>query len=155
MRKAEKDKENAIRSKQEAAKENGRKRIEQAQQRIWKTSANAMLPKVSRLKAALEDQLHQNEIRSIPTEVVKPLEDELDVLKEKERLFRQVISGDFRNVSDMGEKAPLMKKAERNNKCFDYVDDAVVCGSEADGGGLAVAFMCFSLACFLAAKQLT
>ena len=69
-----------------------------------------MLPKVSTLKAALEDQLHQNEIRSIPTEVVKPLEDELDVLKEKERLFRQVISGDFRNVSDMGEKAPLMKK---------------------------------------------
>ncbi len=105
-----KDKENAIRSKQEAAKESERKRVEQAQERIWKTSANAMLPKVSRLKAALEDQLHQNEIIAIPTQVVKPLEDELDMLKEKERLFRQVISGDFRNVSDIGERAPLMKK---------------------------------------------
>ena len=105
-----KEKENAIRSKQEAAKENERKRAEQAQERTWKTGANAMLPKVSRLKAALEDQLRQNEIIAIPTQVVKPLEVELDMLKEKERLFRQVISGDFRNVSDIGERAPLLQK---------------------------------------------
>ena len=39
---------------------------------------------------------------------MKPLEDEFGMLKEKERLFRQVISGDFRNVSDIGERAPLM-----------------------------------------------
>ena len=60
-----------------------------------------MLPKVAQLKTVLEDQLQQRESRSIPTEIVKPLEDQFNMLKEKERLMKEVIMGDFTNVSDM------------------------------------------------------
>ena len=69
-----------------------------------------MLPKVTKLKAVLEDQLQQHEIRYIPTPIVKQLEDDFRMLKEKDELFMHVFMGDFTNVSDMGEGATFNTK---------------------------------------------
>ena len=67
---------------------------------IWKINTNAVLPKITNLKAALEDQLQQREISYLPTPLVKPLEDKFELLKETERLFTQVIN-DTTNVKDI------------------------------------------------------
>ena len=75
------------------------------ERRILRTNAKTMLPKILKLKAVLEDQLQQHEIRSIPTFSVKQLEDDLRMLKEKEEAFMQVFMGDFTNVSGMGDDA--------------------------------------------------
>ncbi len=86
--------------------------MEQAQARIWKRSANAMLPQITKLIATLEAQLQQREIRSIPPSIVKPMEDQFDMLKDKERLYKQVNMDDFTNVSDMVDNATFMTKAK-------------------------------------------
>ena len=75
------------------------------ERRILRTNAKTMLPKILKLKAVLEDQLQQHEIRSIPTCFVKQMEDDLRMLKEKEEAFMQVFMGDFTNVSGMGDDA--------------------------------------------------
>ena len=121
-RKAQRDKETA---RKEEAKEKARKRIEQAEQKMWNRRSNLMLPKTMKLKATLEAQLEQREISSIPMQIVKPLVDQFDMLKQQEEVLAQVIDGDFENASDMIDNATFVTTAKDIQKALTLLTQLV------------------------------
>ena len=84
-----------------------------------------MLPKTTKLKATLEAQLQQREISSIPLQIVTPLVDQFDMLKDKDQLFKQVINDDFTNVSDMIDNATFVTTAKDIQKALTLLTQLV------------------------------
>ena len=81
-----------------------------------------MLPTITRIEAALEDQLQQRDISSIPAPILKPMGDKFELLKETERLFTQVIN-DTTNVKELRSvltRLTQLMSAAREQQLVDF-----------------------------------